>query len=76
MTHVLVKIFFDDDGFEESAPVWHLYETDGGGNHALCTGEYLGVGESDCVYETKEVQRGVECERCREILKRHKAIRL
>jgi hypothetical protein len=77
MSHVVVKICVDDDGTTIDNPVWHLYETDGGGHHALCTVEFLGGGESRCVYETKEVKRGgITCERCLEILRRHKSIRL
>lgn len=76
MSHVLVKIIINDDGFEQDTQDWHLLETDGGGPHALCTGEFVGDGESSCEYETKEVSRGVPCPSCREILKRHKAIRL
>lgn len=75
MTHILVKILVDDDGETVDHPVWHLMETDQG-YHALCTGEYVGGGESACEFETKEVFRGVECPKCREILKRHKAIKL
>ena len=77
MTHVVVKIFIDDDGEPIDKPVWHLYEVDGGGHHALCTGEFLGVGESAAEYKTKEVSRGgITCESCLEIIRRHKAIKL
>jgi len=77
MSNVLVKIFGDDDGTEIDHPVWHLYETDGGGPHALCTGEFVGDGESACVFELKEVARGgITCDDCLEILRRHKAVRL
>ena len=76
MSHTLVRILIDDDGLDVDSPQWHLLETDGGGPHALCTGEFVGEGESGCVFETNEVQRGVPCARCRAIIKRHKVIAL
>ena len=74
MAHTLVKITVDDNGEKQDTPVWHLLETDGGGHHALCTGEFVGTGESACVYKTREVQRGIPCQGCREIIERHKSI--
>lgn len=76
MTHVLVLITVNDDGDEQDDPQWHLYETDGGGPHALCTGEFVGQRESECVYELKEVNCGVPCPNCRDIVKHHKTIKL
>ena len=74
MSHTLVKIIIDDDGFKVDKPQWHLLETDGGGPHALCTGEFVGEGESGCVFETRDVQRGIPCDRCRAIIMRHKTL--
>ncbi len=76
MTHELVMIFVNDDGDKIDKPVWHFVEYEQG-VHALCTGEFVGSGESNCEYETKEVSRGgVTCPKCLEILRRHKAIKL
>jgi hypothetical protein len=74
--NVLVRILIDDDGTKIDKPVWHLLETEFGDPHALCTGEYVGGGESSCVFETKEVKRGIECKACVEIIKRHKKVKL
>jgi len=77
MSHVILKILVDDDGEKIEKPVWHLLEVDGGGDHALCTGEFVGSGESACEYTTKEVSRGgITCPSCLAILRRHKAIKL
>lgn len=77
MPHIVLKIFVDDDGDKIEKPVWHLYETDGGGPHALCTGEFVGDGESGCEYITKEVSRGgITCANCLEILRWHKSVKL
>lgn len=75
MSHILVKITVDDDGVPIENPVWHLVATRQG-NHALCTGEFFGGGESMCEFELREVERGIPCPNCAEIIKAHKAIKL
>jgi hypothetical protein len=70
-----VKIKVNDDGERQFRPKWHYAVTyDGTGNHALCTGEYFGLGESACVYD---FSRGrITCSDCIEIIKKIKSIRL
>jgi hypothetical protein len=76
MAHTLVKILFDDDGEEVKEPAWHLLVTDRDGPRAFCTGEFLGDGESACIYEEKIVKRGVPCPKCKELLKSYRSIKL
>jgi len=73
--HRLVKITRDDDGEEIMSPTWCLVEVSQG-EHALCTGVFFGSGESAAEFETKTVERGVPCPKCRAIIQAHKAIKL
>lgn len=78
MSHILVKIFKDDDGIEVENPVWHLSDPDSRqGKRVLCTSEFYGSGESSVVFKTKTVEKGgIKCERCLEIINDMKAIKL
>jgi len=80
--HEVVRQIVDDDGH----PVlkvdqrWH-YTSDYSGDHALlCTGEFLSDGAASGngeLYEFKTVKRGgITCERCIQIIRAHKAVRL
>jgi hypothetical protein len=77
--HLLVRISRDDDG--EQKPDWqdwHLVDPGNpGGEAALCTGEFFGVGESACEFETKFVRRGgITCQVCLDRLRSYKAVKL
>ena len=77
--HSLVKITVDDDGNPKyDAHVWHLVDpSNWQGKAALCTAEFLGEGESEVVFETKETLRGgITCPSCMKMLKEYKRVRL
>jgi len=77
MTNYLVKLLTDDDGTAYDDPKWHFVDIPGGGHATLCTGEYFGVGESSCKFETKTVKRGgITCPDCLNQIKTIKAIKL
>lgn len=72
----LVKITRDDDGYLIDDPKWCLlvHYT---GNMAFCSGQFVGVGESACEYEIKEVIRGgITCQNCIDKIKGIKAVKL
>jgi len=75
--HTLIKLITNEDG-DTCDPVWHLLNPDSGsGNNILCTGEYIGLGESECVYEEKTVKRGgITCQPCIEQIKALQNIKL
>lgn len=76
--NVLVKIIADDDGEWTKNEDWHLVDPcNFQGNAVLCTGELFGGGESRCIVETREANRGgITCAKCLDILKKYKAVRL
>jgi len=77
MGHTLVKILTDDDGMKIKKPVWHLSMHMGGGEQAMCTGEYYGFGESAVTYDTKGKEKGgITCPECLTIIKIIKNIKL
>lgn len=77
MTNTLIKISIDDDGEVTGNEDWCLFYNSRQGSMALCTMEYVGIGESICVYETKEVSRGgITCPDCLDYIKDIKAIKL
>ena len=77
MSHSIVKITIDDDG-EVRDEKWCLVDPGNfQGPATLCTVEFFGYGESNCIYKLKEVKRGgITCEKCIEILKSYKRIRM
>lgn len=76
----LVKILTDDSGIERRVELqyWHLVDpTNAIGDATLCEGEFFGVGESGCDYQTKQVQRGgITCPECLSKIKTIKAVKL
>lgn len=58
--------------------VWHLVDPcNDGGDAALCTQEYFGIGESNCQFKTKQAKRGgVTCPDCLRKIKTYKAVLL
>ncbi len=76
--NTLVRIIQDDDGAETFNQDWHLVDpVNNQGPAALCTQEFYGFGESDCVFEEKTVERGgVTCENCLRRIRIYKAIKL
>ena len=79
MTHKLVKITADEDGFnvEKQDRVWCLSIVAGGSPMCFCNGQVYGYGEGDAEYETKTVARGaITCLNCIEKIADIKAVRL
>lgn len=76
--HSLVRIIRDDDGRETRNRAWHLVDPGNSqGPAALCTQEFFGEGESECMFETKSAVRGgITCDDCLRILKTYKAVKL
>lgn len=80
MTNHLVKIINRDDGSESGDDSWHLvdpsYPT--GGAATLCTQEFFGIGESGgVIFEEKQICRGgITCDRCLDIVKMIKRVKL
>jgi hypothetical protein len=75
----LVKVIANDDGDEIPVEdqVWHVSSYGGGSPRVICTGEVFGIGEGSLVYQEKEVKRGgITCERCLDIVKGIKSIKL
>ncbi len=73
----LVKILSDEDGDKIENPKWCLTQCTDGSLRTLCSGECFGEGEGRATYTTKEVKRGgITCEKCLEIIKLYKSIRL
>jgi len=76
----LVKLLTDDDGdpVDKEDQRWHLVDPcNRGGRATLCTGEFFGLGESQCEYEEKTAERGgITCQHCVQKLKAYKAVRL
>ena len=71
----VVKITVDDDGYEIKNAKWCLVDPcNYQGRAALCTQQYFGYGESACIYETKNGK--ITCEKCREMIKKYKSIKL
>ena len=75
----LVRVITNDDGDEPIHPNdWHFVDiANFQGDAVLCTGEYFGIGESNVVYETKELLRGgITCKKCLEAIKLYKSVKL
>ncbi len=73
-----VKIISNDDGEEVDEPKWHLgVDYIGGAHSTLCTGEFYGFGESNVVFETKKIHKGlIDCPACVTIITEMKRISL
>ena len=78
MGNQLVKIIINEDGIPEINPQWCLVDPANlTGPATLCTGEYIGSGESSCTYKEKYTKRGgITCELCLKKLKEYKSVRL
>ena len=77
MAHTVVKITVDDSGSEKESPKWCLSIVSGGDPMAACTGEYYGMGQSDCEYKCKTVESGgINCPDCLALIRSYKAIKL
>lgn len=71
----LVRIFTDDDGVNVYTGLWCVKVVRSGEEMALCTGDFLF--NSGVEYEEKETKRGgITCQRCMEIIKEIKGIKL
>ena len=68
----LIKITEEGDD-----TVWHLVDPWADYvDKVLCTGQVFGIGESAVEYELKTVSRGVPCDKCREVVKKYKSVRV
>lgn len=77
MNHELVLMLTDDDGEAYDEPVWHIIDEYNTDPATLCSGEYFGVGQSNCEYKLKTVSRGgVTCKKCLNKAKWLKSFRL
>lgn len=76
--HQLVKLLFNDDGVEIDNPPWCLVDpANRQGPSTLCSGEFFGEGESNCIYEEKNMIRGgITCVQCLSDIRCYKSIRL
>lgn len=75
----LVRLITTDDGDTNIDPdIWHLVDpANPQGTASLCTQEFFGGGESACEFEMKTAKRGgVTCQRCIDIVKIYKAVKL
>ncbi len=74
----LVQLITNDDGDPVWESKWCLIDPSNPcGVATLCTGEFIGDGESACTYETKSTKRGgITCEKCLLIIKEYKAVKL
>lgn len=70
----VVKIITDNYGEKRDSPKWHWIATVAGGSATLCDIEYFGYGESGCIYKVKDGK--ITCQKCIEIIKKIKAIKL
>lgn len=70
----VVKIKVDDRGERRKFAKWCYVHEVAGGNTAFCTGEYFGIGESGCIYETKVGK--ITCPKCLSIIKTIKKVKL
>ena len=79
MNH-LIRILTSDRGEiydEDFAKLWHIAIESAGCVETLCGGEVVGFGASGCKYEEKTVKRGgITCEKCIEVLKSIKRVKL
>ncbi len=67
---------YDEDGEKQPNPKWHLVRHSGGGNVAACTGEVYGYGEGDAIYKEKQSEKGITCDKCKEMVKWFKKVKL
>jgi hypothetical protein len=73
----LVQIIRNEDGELIDFKEWHLVTFFGDSPRALCTGEVFGEGEGAAEYKTKEREKGgITCEKCKQIIKFIKDVRL
>ena len=79
MNH-LIRILTSDDGEiydEDFAKLWHVAIESAGCTGTLCGGEVVGYGNSACEYKYKAVKRGgITCDKCIEVLKSIKGVKL
>ena len=81
MNNVAIQLVNDDgDPVELQEQRWHVVHNLTGESSLLCTGEFIDDASSSgngSRYETKSVSRGgITCEKCLEIVKAIKSIRL
>jgi len=78
MKILLVKIFSDDDGvpYDKDEQFWHLVTRYGDADRTFCSGEVFGEGEGKATFQTKTVERGITCPKCREYIKFIKSVKL
>lgn len=74
----LVKVLTNDDGDAQEDNGWCLVDPcNSQGPARLCTQEFFGLGESNCAFKTRSVNKGgVTCPECLQILRTYKAVRL
>src|SRR5688500_11894042 len=71
-TNHLVKITRDDNGENIKYAKWCLAVNRAGGWQSLCSGQFFGMGESDCEYQEKRGR--VTCPNCIEQIKEIKRV--
>jgi len=79
MSHELVKITQDEDGFtvDKNEQVWCLGVVGGGSPMCFCSGQVYGVGEGAALFKVKFVVRGgITCPGCLSSIKEIKSIKL